>query len=245
VIILIPKDDIAKTLKKFRPISLINCSFKIFSKILNNRLEKTRGRLLAPNQTAFVRERYILESVVATHEIVHDVVKNNQHGVVLKLDYEKAYDRVNWQFLEEMLHSRGFGYKWISWIMRVVKGGSITVKINDLTSEYFKTGKGLRQGNPLSPLLFNLIIDVFSWMLVKAASRGYITGFMGAMCPEGVISLQYADNILLFLNHDFNEACHLKWLMMYFEHLSGMKINYHKSDLTPINLDPEDIKRYS
>jgi hypothetical protein len=152
---------------------------------------------------------------------------------------------VNWQFLEEMLHSRCFGSKSISWIMRVVKGGSIAIKINDLTSQYFKTGKGLRQKGPLSPLLFNLLIDVFSRMLVKAATRGYITRFMGAMCPKGVINLQYEDDTLLFLNHDFNVACHLKWLMMCFEHLSNMKINYYKSDLTPINLDPEDTKIYA
>jgi DNA modification methylase len=76
-IILIPKEEEAETLKKIRPISLINCSFKIFSKFLNNRLEKVCGRLLAPNQTVFVKGRYILKSVVAAHEIIHDVGKNN------------------------------------------------------------------------------------------------------------------------------------------------------------------------
>jgi hypothetical protein len=165
--------------------------------------------------------------------------------VLLKLDYEKAYDIVNWQLLEEMLHSRGFGSKWLGWIVRVVKGDSIVVKINDITSPYFRTGKGLRQGDPLSPLLFNLVVDVFSRMLVKAPSRWHIIGFLGAMCPEGVISLQCADDTLLFLQHDTNAACHLKWLMMCFEQLPGMKINYHKSDLTPINLDPEDTKKYA
>jgi hypothetical protein len=102
-IILIPKKDEAKTLKKFRPISLINCNIKIFSKALNNRLENLCDRLLAPNQTAFIRGRYILESVVLAHEIVHEAVKGGQKGLVLKLDYEKTYDRVDWLFLEELL----------------------------------------------------------------------------------------------------------------------------------------------
>jgi hypothetical protein len=72
---LIPKEEGVNSLKKFRPISLINCSFKIFAKALNNRLERICDRLLAPNQTAFVRERYILESVVSAHEILHDYQK--------------------------------------------------------------------------------------------------------------------------------------------------------------------------
>jgi hypothetical protein len=95
-IILIPKEDEATTLKKFRHISLINCSFKIFSKALNNRLEMICDRLLAPNQTAFVRGRYILESVVYAHEIIHEAVKGGKKGLILKLDYKKAYDRVDW-----------------------------------------------------------------------------------------------------------------------------------------------------
>jgi hypothetical protein len=94
-IILIPREEGTNTLKKFRPISLINCHFKIFAKTLNNRLEQICNRLLGPNQTAFVRGRYILESVASAHEILLDSVKSKEKGLILKLDYEKAYDRVN------------------------------------------------------------------------------------------------------------------------------------------------------
>jgi hypothetical protein len=101
MITLIPKEPDAKVLKKFRPISLINCSFKIFSKLLNNRMIKVADRLVASNQTAFITGRFILESVVAAHKIIHEIHKKEE-GVVLKLDYEKAYDRVSWSFLEEI-----------------------------------------------------------------------------------------------------------------------------------------------
>jgi hypothetical protein len=138
MIILIPKEDGAKSLKKFRPISLINCSFKIFAKALNTRLEVLCTRLLAPNQTAFVKGRYIRESVVATHEIIHGDVRSGEKGIVLKLDYEKAYDEVSWEFLKEMFTSRGFGGKWKNWIMSLVRGGSISIRINDDDSSYFK-----------------------------------------------------------------------------------------------------------
>jgi hypothetical protein len=107
MIILIPKEEEARTLKKFRPISLINCSFNVFANALNNKLEMISSRLLAPNQTTFVKGRFILESVVSAHEIIHRAVKKNEKGVILKLDYEKAYDRVSWHFLEEILVTRG------------------------------------------------------------------------------------------------------------------------------------------
>jgi hypothetical protein len=106
VIILIPKEEDARTLKKYIPISLINYNLKIFSKVLNNRIEALCGRLLAPNQTAFVRGRFILASVISAHKIIPDVVKKKQKGMILKLDYEKAYDRVDWNFLREMMSSR-------------------------------------------------------------------------------------------------------------------------------------------
>jgi hypothetical protein len=83
----------------------------VFAKALNNRLVMIYDRLLAPNQTAFMKGRFILESVVSAHEIIHGKKK----GLVLKLDYEKTYDRVNWHFLEEMMLTRGFGAKWLGY----------------------------------------------------------------------------------------------------------------------------------
>jgi len=98
MITLVPKEPEAKNLKKFRPISLINCSFKLFSKLLNDRLIDVADRLISSNQTAYIKGRYILESVVAAHELIHEVHKHKDAGVILKLDYEKAYDRVSWSF---------------------------------------------------------------------------------------------------------------------------------------------------
>jgi hypothetical protein len=224
---------------------LINCSFKFFAKALNNRLVPTCDRLLSGNQTAFVKGRFILEGVVSAHEIIHDTARNNHKGLVLKLDYEKAYDRVSWHFLEEMMTIRGFGSRWRKWVMALIENGSIAIRINDSNSGCFRSGKGLRQGDPLSPLLFNLVVDVFTRMLIKAAKRGHITDLLNSLYPEGIISLQYADDTLLFLDHDYQAACHLKWLMVCFEHLSGMRINYHKSDMTPINLDEGEANQYA
>jgi hypothetical protein len=105
---LIPKIEDASEMRNFRPISLLNCSFKIFGRLLTTRLEKICDRIVAQEQGAFIRVRYILESVVIAHKIVHSLHKSKESGVIIKLDYEKVYDRINLDFLFEILRTRGF-----------------------------------------------------------------------------------------------------------------------------------------
>jgi hypothetical protein len=105
-LILIPKIDNASEMKNYRPNSLLKCSFKIFGKLLTRRLEKVSERLVAKEQSAFIQGRYLLESVVIVHEVVHSLHKSNDPGVIIKLNYEKAYDRVNLDFLFEILKKK-------------------------------------------------------------------------------------------------------------------------------------------
>jgi hypothetical protein len=99
------------------------------------------------------------------------------------------YDKINWGFLEEIMASRGFGAKWRSWVMSLVTNGSIAIRLNDRNNAFFKIGKELRQGDPLSPLLFNLVADVITMMLAKVVRSGYIKGLMNSLYPKGVINL--------------------------------------------------------
>jgi hypothetical protein len=204
---LIPKVEEARDMKNFRPISLINCSFKIFSKVLTNRLGLISHRLISSNQSAFIKGRYILESVVVAHEIVHSLHRNGEPGLILKLDYEKAYDRVSWTFLFEVLASRGFNNRWVKWIKSLVVGGSVGVNLNWEESSYFKPGKGLRQGDPISPLLFNLVGDVLTRMWRKAAREGHIKGLLTDFREGGIVSLQYADDTIVFAD----PSCHTRF----------------------------------
>jgi hypothetical protein len=103
MITLIPKENEARSMKKSRPISLLNCSFKIFTKVLTNRLAKIIDRLISYHQSAFIRGRFILETVVTTHEVIHEVHIKGDKGLVLNLDYEKGYEKVNLEFLYEAL----------------------------------------------------------------------------------------------------------------------------------------------
>jgi hypothetical protein len=196
--------------------------------------------LISPNQTAFIKGRYILESVVSAHEVIHSVSHGKQKGSILKLDYEKAFDKVNLDFLYELLVRRKFSPAFCSLIKQITREGSVAVKVNGVEGNSFTTGKGLRQGDPLSPLLFNLVVDVFTRMLIKAASHNLIRGLCPDLNPGGVISLQYVDDMILFVENNPEKARNLKWVLTYFEQVLGMKVNYYKSELIPINLDADE-----
>ena len=200
-------------------------------------------RIVAPTQSAFIKGRYILESVVIAHEIVHSINKSGEQGVVLKLDYEKAYDRVSWSFLFEMLESRNFAPEFIKWIKQVVVGGSISIFLNGEDNSYFKTGKGLKQGDPLSPFLFNLVGDGLSRMLAETTNQGLVKGILEDFRPGGIVSLQYADDTILFSKADDVVLRNLKGVLMWYEQISGMRINFHKSELVPLNLESSEAHR--
>jgi hypothetical protein len=141
-----------KGCSKFGAISLLNCNYKIFTKVLTNRIGLVTDRLISTNQIAFIKGRYILESVMTAHEILHKVHQNKQQRFVLKSNYEKAYDKVNWAFLLEVLEKIGFGRRWIELIKRILHMGSIRVTVNNIEGGFFQTCKGL-------------IVDVLTRML--------------------------------------------------------------------------------
>jgi hypothetical protein len=237
----IPKVEVANDMKRIRPISLINCSFKIFSKVLTSRLGKVSQRLISQTQSAFIKGRYILESVVVAHELVHSLHKNKKPGLIIKLDYEKAYDKVNWNFLFAILAARGFSERWINWIKCLVKGGSVGVNLNGEESAFFKPGKGLRQGDHISPLLFILVGYVLTKMWRRAVRNGLIKGLLPEFREGGVVSLQYGDDTIVFSDPSEQYPRNLKCSLIWFEKLPGMRINYHKSELIPCNMSENPI----
>ena len=202
-------------------------------------------RLVASNQSAFIKGRYILESVEVAHEVVHSVHSSQQAGVVLKLDYEKAYDWVSWDFLFEILRTWNFSPTWIGWMELLVKKGSVGVNLNREESSFFNPGKGLRQGDPISPLLFNLVVDVLTRMLTKAANQGLVKGVLTDFTPNGIMSLQYADDTLIFSSNDMEHLRYLKCCLGLFEQISGMRINFHKSELVVLNIEDEEANTIS
>uniref|UniRef100_A0A8I6YX80 Reverse transcriptase domain-containing protein n=1 Tax=Hordeum vulgare subsp. vulgare TaxID=112509 RepID=A0A8I6YX80_HORVV len=136
-----------------------------------------------------------------------------------------------------MVESTGFRPRWNSWIKCLLFQSIFSIRINDTTGSYFVGGKGLKQGDPISPLLFNLVADIFSKMLNKASNHNLISGLLTNAIPGGIIILHYADDIILFLEDSYEKAKNFKWILCCFKNLSGMKINFHKSDLITINVD--------
>ena len=113
----------------------------------------------------------------------------------------------------------------------VCPGGSVGIRLNDDIGHFFQTLKGLRQGDPLSPILFNLVADMLAILIARAKEDGQVGSLVPHLVEGGVSILQYADDTVLFLEHDLEKAVNMKLILSLFEQLSGLKINFHKSEV--------------
>ena len=158
-------------------------------------------------------------------------IQKKLNGVIFKVDFEKAYDKVKCHFIQQTLRMKGFSPKWCRWVENFILGGSVSIKVNDDIGHYFQTKKGVRQGDPLSPVLFNIVADMLALLIKRAKNDGQIKGIIPHLVEDGLLILQYADDTILFMDHDIEQAKDLKLLLSVFEQLSGLKINFHKSEL--------------
>ena len=136
-----------------------------------------------------------------------------------------------------MLEKKKFSDKWIGWILSAVEGGRVAINLNGERGEYFRSYKELRQGDPLSPLLFNLVGDALSEMLNYARRNNIITGLIPELVEGGLTHLHYADDTILFLANSEENFAMMKFLLFCFEELSGLRINYNKSEVFGVGID--------
>lgn len=150
-ICLIPKKQEAVRVKDFRPISLITSLYKILDKVLSTRLKRVMPLTIVENQCAFIQGRQILDCCLIANEVVEEVRFKKKKGWVFKADLEKAYDNVDWNFLDWVLLQKGFGQRWRSWVKGCISNVSFSVMINGRPRGKFRGEKGLRQGDQFSP----------------------------------------------------------------------------------------------
>jgi hypothetical protein len=167
-ITLIPKVPNPTALGDFRPISLLGCLYKLIAKVLAGRLSKVMNSVVSNSQTAFLKGRHLVDGVVVINEIVDLAKKFGRECLIFKVDFEKAYDSVDWGFLEYMLRRFNFGGKWIEWIKACVFAGSLSVLVNGSPTNEINIHRGLKQGDPLAPFLFLLVAEGFAGLMRSA-----------------------------------------------------------------------------
>jgi hypothetical protein len=149
------------------------------------RLAPLAHRKIDRSQSAFIKGRCLHEGALSLHEIVHELRVKKQKGLLLKLDFEKAYDRVNWDFLQEVLTFKGFPPMIVHRLMQLVKGGQTAINVNGEVGPFFRNARGVRQGDPLSPILFDFMVDRLAAILSKASSAGHLVGLVPHLIPGG------------------------------------------------------------
>ena len=236
-LVLVPKGRTVVDLKDLRPISLVGSLYKILSKVLANRIKRVMSLVISQSQNAFVEGRQILDAVLIANEAVDSTLRGKEKGILCKLDIEKAYDHIRWDFLLQMLERMGFGSKWIILINWCISTATFSVLINGSPSGFFRSSRGLRQGDPLSPYLFVIGMEALSCLLQRAVEGNFISGcrFGGRDGGETVIShLLYADDTIIFCDANAEQLMYLRWTLMWFEAFSGLKINISKSEIIPL-----------
>ena len=132
---LVPKVRDPSNLEQYRPISLVGVMYKIISKVLAERMKKVLPVVIDECQSSFLRDRGILDSVLTANEVFEDIRRRRMSGLCFKVDFEKAYDSVRWEFLFDMLQRLGFHCKWITWIKGCLESATVSVLVNGSPTE--------------------------------------------------------------------------------------------------------------
>jgi hypothetical protein len=236
-IALIPKVDNPQKLNDFRPISLVGSMYKILAKVLANRLKHVVGSVVSEVQSAFVKERQILDGMLVANEVVDDARKNQKELVLFKVDFEKAYDSVDWGYLDDVMCHMAFPALWRKWIKECVGTATASVLVNGSPTGEFLLERGLRQGDPLSPFLFLLASEGLSVMMRAVVHSNLFTGYtVGVGTPTTVSHLQFADDTLLMGVKSWANVRALRAVLVLFAAVSGLKVNIHKNMLVGVNV---------
>ncbi|KAJ0612656.1 putative RNA-directed DNA polymerase [Helianthus annuus] len=238
---LIPKSSDPQNMADYRPISLVGSIYKIISKLLTNRLKVVMDGLISTTQSAFVGGRNILDGPLVVSEVVSWAKKKKIKMMVFKVDFEKACDSINWKFLFRVMELMEFPDKWIGWIKGCLRSGKGSVMVNDSPTCEFPFKRGLRQGDPLSPFLFIIAMQVLDMFMKRALDLGL---FHGIKLPNGgpIIShLCYADDVIFIGEWSMHNVVSLNRFLRCLFLVTGLKVNHHKCRLYGLGVDGQEV----
>jgi hypothetical protein len=192
------------------------------------------------NQYGFIKNRSIQDCLAWCFEYIHQCKQSRREILILKLDFEKAFDTVEHPAIIKMSQHMGFPSRWINWLSSILSSGTSSVIVNGVPGRKFKCKRGVRQGDPLSPLIFVLAAELLQILVNKASSQGLLQ--LPIPQPDGDFPIvQYADDTILIMQADARQILFLKALLNSFSESTGLKVNHAKSQMLPINVSHEKM----
>ena len=211
-------------LKNWRPISLLNVSYKILSSCIANRIKLVLPYLIHEDQKGFLSGRYIGENTRITYDVLHAAKTNNIPGMLLIVDFEKAFDSISWNYMYKVLNFFKFGHDIKKWIQIINTDVNLCVIQSGFFSKFFKIERGCRQGDPASPYIFNLCVEILAILIRHNENIKGITIENKEYCL-----LQYADDTVIFLDGSEKSLKSALDLLFQFAKYSGLKPNIDKT----------------
>ncbi|KAJ9536710.1 hypothetical protein OSB04_un000095 [Centaurea solstitialis] len=237
---LLPKSPNASSVTDFRPISCCTVLYKCISKILVDRIKPYLDGLVSRSQSAFIPGRRIVDNILMAHELVVGYhLQVGQPRCAFKIDIRKAYDMVDWRFLFNMLSGVGFHPALVRWIKEMVTSASYSIALNGETYGFFKGERGIRQGDPLSPYLFTLVMEGFSMIFRDCIREALNFGYHPGCVDLEITHLCFADDLFVFTRGDVGSVDVLKRALQVFSTKSGLHPSLEKSEVFFGNVPPE------
>jgi len=239
---LIPKEKGASSFSRYRPISLCNIGYKVITKILASRMKDVLPLIIPENQGGFIKGRQISDNILLVQEAIHSSVKSKEKGMAIKLDLSNAFDRVRHDFLFQVMLKLGFAPELLSWIKACISKPWIAPLVNGRATSFFQASRGLRQGCPLSPILYAVQAASLSFRLEHARTHENLLGIRIVRGIKEVNHTQFADDTLLLGGATPYAAKKFKEVLDNYQYVSGSLINYSKSQVYSWNCTPLDLQ---
>ncbi|KAL2904979.1 LINE-1 retrotransposable element ORF2 protein [Bienertia sinuspersici] len=242
-LVLIPKVSKPQDVSEFRPIACCNTIYKGITKLLCLRLKEVLPDLISENQGAFVHGRYIVDNIMVCQDLVRRYGrKNNTPSCMIKLDLRKAYDTVDWNFIEEMLQELNFPKAFIEWVMECISTPSFSLVLNGSSYGHFKSCRGLRQGDPLSPLLFVLGMEYLSRTLNRLNEDPEFK--LHPRCKGIQLThMCFADDLIMCCRGEKKSVDRILQAFNVLSNTSGLQANNSKTELFTSGMKEEEVQQ--